>query len=142
MCVAIEQFQSLQVADIGRRFAELVVLLIRERKSRLISICISGAVRTAQPVVLIPGSDHLLWASFVEVGRAAQTSSALPASTNGFASDHRRITMSLSLPSMVTSESTPRPSTKISLSRRIKTAASRSGASTILMPAASLRFCS
>ena len=69
------------------------------------------------------------------------TSSASPASTSGFALDQRRISMSPSLASNVTSASVPRPCTSLSRSMRMNTAVSMSGESIILMlPAVSLRF--
>lgn len=70
------------------------------------------------------------------------TSSASPASTKGFASDHRKIRMSPFFPFILPSSSIPRPCTKQSLRRRMKTAVSRSGVSIMLMlPAVSFRFC-
>jgi len=74
---------------------------------------------------------------------ARQTNSALPDATKDLASDHRRIRMSPSFPSMAPSASVPRPSTTESFKRRMKTAVSRSGESIMLIfPAVSFRFCS
>jgi hypothetical protein len=71
------------------------------------------------------------------------TNSAWPASTNSFALDQRKINTSPFRPSTALSASVPRPSTTTSLSKRINTAVSRSGASIMLMfPAVSFRFCS